>query len=87
MFLKLNADDITQIYTVKIAAISEAGEYCAPIKIAPPIGLPIRVQPNVPEVEITAWLIVLLGSLAFLLLLSSSVMLYFRRKKDIEGTQ
>ena len=67
--------------------MSEAGEYCAPIQIVPPIGLPIPVQPNLPEVESTAWLIVLLGSLAFMLLLTSSVMLYFRRKKDIEGTQ
>ena len=62
VFLKLNANDLTQSYTVRIAAISDAGkgEYSAPVKLSPPVGLPISVQPNLAEVESTAWLIVLL---------------------------
>ena len=89
VFLKLNTEDLTQSYTVKIAAISDAGkgEYSNPVKLSPPIGLPISVQPNLAEVESTAWLIVLLGSLAFMLLLISSVMFYYRRKKEIEKTR
>ena len=89
VFLKLNANDLTQSYTVQIAAVSDAGkgEYSAPVKLSPPIGLPISVQPNMAEVESTAWLIVLLGSLAFMLLLLSSVMFYYRRKKEIEKTR
>ena len=89
MFLKLNAEDLTQTYTVQIAGISDAGkgEYSAPVKLSPPIGFPISVQPNLAEVESTAWLIVLLGSLAFMLLLLSSVMFYYRRKKEIEKTR
>ena len=89
VFLKLNANDLTQSYSVRIAAVSDAGkgEYSAPVKLSPPIGLPISVQPNLAEVESTAWLIVLLGSLAFMLLLLSSVMFYYRRKKEIEKTR
>ena len=88
VFLKLNADDVTQSYTVQIAAMSDAGkgEYSTPVKLSPPIGLPISVQPNLAEVESTAWLIVLLGSFAFMLLLLSSVIFYYRRKKEIEKT-
>ena len=33
------------------------------------------------QVESTAWLVVLLGSLAFMFLLLSSVMFYYRRRK------
>ena len=89
VFLKLNANDVTQSYKVKIAAITYAGkgEYSTPVKLSPPVGLPISVQPNLAEVESTAWLIVLLGSLAFMLLLLSSVMFYYRRKKEIEKTR
>jgi len=89
VFLKLNANDLTQSYSVQIAAVSDAGkgEYSSPVKLSPPIGLPISVQPNLAEVESTAWLIVLLGSLAFMLLLLSSVMFYYRRKKEIEKTR
>ena len=89
MFLKLNANDLELSYSVQIAAMSDVGrgEYSAPVKISPPVGLPISVQPNLAEVESTAWLIVLLGSLAFMLLLLSSVMFYYRRKKEIEKTR
>ena len=62
----------------------EKGDYSAPVKLSPPIGLPIFVQPNLAKVESKACLIVLLGLLAFTILLIFSVMFYYRRKKEKE---
>ena len=61
--------------------ISEIGQFSAPMNLSLPSGLPISVQPNLAEVESTAWLVVLLGSLAFMFLLLSAVMFYYRRRK------
>lgn len=84
--MKLNANDLTLSYSVKIAALSSSGkgEYSSPVNLSLPVGLPISVQPNLAEVENTAWLILLLGSLTFMLLLLSSVMFYYRRKREME---
>ena len=61
--------------------ISYIGQFSAPMNLSLPSGLPISVQPNLAEVESTAWLVVLLGSLAFMFLLLSAVMFYYRRRK------
>ena len=86
VFLKLNANDLVESYTVRIAAISEAGkgEYSSPVNLTLPLEFPMSVQPDLTDVESSAWFILLLGCLMCALLLVFSVLLYYRRKKEIE---
>ena len=78
---------------IPVAAVTVAVGHSGPGDFSPPVnlslpssGLPISVQPNLAEVESTAWLVVLLVSLAALFLLLTSLMFYYRRRKAGESS-
>ena len=70
LYLGLNPADLQQDYTVRVAILgpSQRGQFSPPAKLSLPLGLPVSVQPGLAEAEDTAWLLLLLGSLALLLL-------------------
>ena len=89
VFLKLNPNDLAENFQVRVGPVSQAGpgEFSAPVNLSlPSSGLPISVQPNLAEVESTAWLLVLLVSLATLFLLLASLLFYYRRRKAGESS-
>ena len=89
VFLKLNPNDLAENFQVAVGPVSQAGpgEFSAPVNLSlPSSGLPISVQPNLAEVESTAWLLVLLVSLATIFLLVTSLMFYVRRRKAGESS-
>jgi hypothetical protein len=84
VFLKLNPNDLAENFQVQVGPVSQSGtgDFSPPVNLSlPTSGLPISVQPNLAEVESTAWLLVLLVSLATLLLLLTSLTFYYRRRK------
>ena len=89
VFLKLNPNDLAENFQVQVGPVSQSGpgEFSAPVNLSlPSSGLPISVQPNLAEVESTAWLVVLLVSLATIFLLLTSLMFYYRRRKAGESS-
>ena len=89
VFLKLNPNDLAENFQVQVGPVSQSGpgEFSAPVNLSlPSSGLPISVQPNLAEVESTAWLLVLLVSLATIFLLLTSLMFYYRRRKAGESS-
>ena len=89
VFLKLNPNDLAENFQVQVGPVSQSGpgEFSAPVNLSlPSSGLPISVQPNLAEVESTAWLLVLLVSLATLFLLLTSLVFYCRRRKAGESS-
>ena len=89
VFLKLNPNDLAENFQVQVGPVglSGPGDFSPPVNLSlPSSGLPISVQPNLAEVESTAWLVVLLVSLATLFLLLTSLMFYYRRRKAGESS-
>ena len=61
VYLKLNPVDMSPRYEVSIAPVTVTGlgKFSAPVNLSLPADLlPISVQPNLDEVESSAWLVV-----------------------------
>ena len=89
VFLKLNPNDLAENFQVQVGPVdlSGPGDFSPPVNLSlPSSGLPISVQPNLAEVESSAWLLVLLVSLVTVILVVSFTMVYYRRRKAGESS-